>query len=200
MYLVNEYLLASSEQYLDLIDRVKNLNQKVWDVAEPRYQFNLKLFNNEIKTFMGKDLFFYEALDCSNFCFRPVFYIKRELYDLLKQMVNDEITIGYSSLNFIYHKTDTPVFYNSNTIYDKVEIGAKIEHCKVMATFDNIKVEIPPIGSSINGIPFFEDKLVDESQTSGWWIEGTSIKYFINTFNLGSPKNIQIDIFYYKDS
>jgi hypothetical protein len=70
-----------------------------------------------------------------------------------------------------------------------------------MATInDSIKVEIPPIGCSINGIPFFEDKLVDEAQTSGWWSEGTSIKYFINTFNFGAPQNVKIDIFYYKES
>ena len=46
---------------------------------------------------------------------------------------------------------------------------------------------------------FFEDKLVDEAQTSGWWIEGTSIKYFINTFNFSSPKDIKVKIYYYKE-
>jgi len=196
--IINEYNLITSEKYFDLIQKVSNLNQKVWEVAKPRYQFNLKIDKNKnLKTFNGKELFFYNAINADNFCFRPVFYIKRELYDLLKQLVKDNVKIGLGSLNLKYFKEKNVFFYNATSIYDKIDI-VKTDHCKVMAYFDNILVEIPPIGTSINGLPFFEDKQPDESQTSGWWIEGNSIRYFINTFASGFPKEIKVKVYYYK--
>lgn len=194
--IIIEYDLLTAEKYYNLIQQVRNLNKKVWEVAEPRYQFNMKLEKNNLKTFLGNEMYFYEALSAENFCFRPEFYIKRELYDDLTKKIKDEIKIGYNDIDFKMFKQKDLFFYNTTSIYDKINLGKKVEHCKVMVSFDNYVVEIPPIGTSSNGIPFFEDKQPDETQTSGFWIEGTAIKFFINTFSMGTPKNIKIKVFY----
>jgi len=194
--IIIEYDLLTAEKYYNLIQQVRNLNKKVWEVAEPRYQFNMKLEKNNLKTFLGNEMYFYEALSAENFCFRPEFYIKRELYDDLTKKIKDEIKIGYNDIDFKMFKQKDLFFYNTTSIYDKINLGKKVEHCKVMVSFDNYVVEIPPIGTSSNGIPFFEDKQPDEAQTSGFWIEGTAIKFFINTFSMGTPKNIKIKVFY----
>ena len=198
MYLVNEYKLITAEKYLELLDRIRNLNKKIFDICKPRYQFNLRIYNNELKSFSGKELFFYEAISAKNFCFRPIFYIKREIYDLLKQMVKNNIKIGFSKISLTKLKQEPLVIYNNQSIYGKIDIKVKIEHCKLVAQFDNKVVEIPPIGISNNGIPFNENKIPDELQTSGWWIEGTAIKYYINTFENNAPKNFTLKLWYYK--
>ena len=199
MYLVNEYDLLTSEKYLELLDKVKNLNKKIYKICEPRYQFNLRNFNGELKTFTGKDLFFYEVISAENYCFKPVFYIKREVYNILQNLIKKNIKISLGTLKFLYFKNSNVIPYNNSTIYGKIDVSTKIEHCKLIAQFNNYIIEIPPVGISSNGIPFSENKIPDELQTSGWWIEGTAVKYFVNTFENKEPKNITLKLWYYKD-
>jgi len=197
VYLVNENKLEKSEVLLKIIEKVSNLNNKIWDLVEPYYQLNLKNFNGELLSYSKKRVFVYEALSSESFEFKNIFYIKKYIYNLTKNEFK-KIKINKKNLNFTEKFSKIINIYNNETIYDKIELKQKILHCKVYAYFDNIKIEIPPIGICKNGLPFFNDKQINELQSSGWWIEGKSIKFFINSFNLSNTKQIKIEVIYNK--
>lgn len=203
MLLVDEYNLLSSENLLNLLDKVKNINVKIWEEASKRYQFNLKINKNgdlrKLVNLLGKDVFIDESIDTQRYCFKSGILIKREMYNLLQNTIKNNIAISLKKLNLSKTKDYAPVVYNPNTIYGSINLKVKTDHLKVQVITDEYVSEIPPIGCSINGLPFFEDKKPDELQTSGWWIEGTSVKFFINTFKGNNVlKNLKLKIYYYK--
>jgi len=201
MSLVDESKIEYSEKLLTLIDVINNLKKKVYDTLLDRYQFNLKLVKNpnlpysELKTFQENDLFFYECISTSNFCFKPQYIIKRELYEMLKSDAN-KIQIGYSKVVYEFKKDKKVNFYNNISIYDNIELKTISNNIKVMGKINEFLFEIPPIGASIDGLPFFENKKVDESQFSGWWIEGKNVKYFINNPIANEIPSVEITILY----
>jgi len=197
---INSKLKLESENLLKILSKIRDTKIRLFELAVPRYQFNLKVIErNEdrfLANFEGKDLFVKEVINCEKFCFKPEFVIKRELYDDFTNKVRKEIHIGYTHISFAKNKKKSIDVYSNTSIYDKIEIGMKTEHCKVMCKTDGIMTELPQIGSSLDGLPFFEDRYVNEASTSGWWIEGSSIHFFINTFKNTQIKNIEIRAFF----
>jgi len=201
MILVDENKLEYSEELLSLIDVINTLKKDIYYTILDRYQFNLKIFTKtdmpypELKTFQGKELFFYESITVDNFCFKPQYIIKKEIYNMFKEE-SDKIDVGYSKIIYSYIENKTVKFYNNISIYDNIELKVLSNNIKVMAEIDGFKFEVPPIGASINGLPFFENEMSDESQLAGWWIEGKNVKYFINTQNFSNIPTIELTILY----
>jgi len=201
MILVDENKINYSEKLLSLIDVINNLKKKVYDNILDRYQFNLKLVKNidfpypELKTFQEKDLFFYKSISAANFCFKPQYIIKRELYEMFKKDSN-KIQVGYSKIVYKFKKDKKVNFYNNISIYDNIELKTISNNIKVMGKINSFLFEIPPIGASMDGLPFFENKKIDETQFSGWWIEGKNVKYFINNPITNEIPSVEITILY----
>jgi len=195
--LIDEEKLNLSEKLLDVLGKVENIKLKIYNELEKRYQFNLhKTIDNHITSFNGKELFFYESLNTDNFYFRPQYVIRREVYNLLQNYIKENVILTPASITLTYKKDKDLKPYNSISIYDKIELNGRTDHIKVVAKFDNIIVNIPPLGASIDGLPFFEDKIPDEANTSGWWIEGNSVKFFVNTFANKEVKMVKIIVYY----
>jgi len=197
MEFVNEYKLIDAENYLQLLKRIKDLKINVWNVAKPRFQFNLRNVNNELKSYLGYNVFCYESEDTQTYCFRPPFYIKRELYDYILQE-KDKIKILPESLHLDKKIEKHPLIYNNYTIYDKIDLKQKVEHC-IVTIYNGDKSfmsEIPPVGVTLDGLPFSNDGKINEKKYCGYWIDGTSIIYFINAVGLGMPKELIVKVLY----
>jgi len=196
VYLVNEYKLLKSEDLLKILKKVKNLNLKIWEVTEPRYQFNLKKEKNYLYNFIGKNVYIKEVENTEKFCFRKEYYIKRELHDELYKMLYEQVKLGNTKLDLNLQKEKDIIIYG-NSIYTSIKLNKKFERTKVFAYFNNkYIIEIPPIGISKDGIPFSNDKIINESFSSAWWIQGTTVHIFINTKNFKNFSNIKIYINY----
>jgi hypothetical protein len=192
-------LRETSEKLLDILSKVKELKLSAYEQAEKRYKFNLSLLEQSdglyVRNFVGKDIYVREAINTEKFCFKPEFIIKQELYANFSEQISSQVVIGYTHISYEKNTSKNVIPYNNIAIYDKINI-IQTEHCRVSVLIDDIMTELPNIGSSNDGLPFFEDGYINEASTSGWWIEGNSIHFFINSFKQSKTTNIKLIAYY----
>ena len=102
-------------------------------------------------------------------------WIKPTLIQSTTNLVCFTITIFNKSKNIEIYTLDTLEFTPSY-----IEILFKVEECSDKNGGTNgIITQIPPIGVSIDGIPFSYDNYDKVKNYSGYWIEDNQVKIFL---------------------